>query len=261
MRSGILAALCFCWLLGQLGAAEAKRPTALFLIGEDEYDTQTTLPRFARVRLEPRGIRCQFVHAHDDRARGFPGIEALAEADLLVLSVRRRTLPVEQMEALRKYVASGKPIVAMRTSSHAFALREGEPPPGHAAWPEFDREVLGGHYTGHYGAKQPRGANTRVWSEANQADHPILQKVDWTAEKKAPFTSWLYKSAIVSEDVTVLAWGETLDEAVQEPVAWTNTPPGQRRFYTSLGHPDDFRQPAFEQLLTNAVVWSLSPAE
>jgi type 1 glutamine amidotransferase len=39
-----------------------------------------------------------------------------------------------------------------------------------------------------------------------------------------------------------------------EPVAWTNrTKWGGEVFYTSLGHPGDFRLPAFEQLLLGAV--------
>ena len=67
-----------------------SRPRAVFLIGEDEYKTETTLPAFARKELEPMGIRCTFIIADPKRPHDFPGIEALDDADLLVLSVRRR---------------------------------------------------------------------------------------------------------------------------------------------------------------------------
>ena len=66
------------------------RPRAVFLIGEDEYKTETTLPAFATKELEPLGVRCTFVIADPKTPHDFPGIEALNDADLLVLSVRRR---------------------------------------------------------------------------------------------------------------------------------------------------------------------------
>ena len=34
-----------------------NRPRAVFLIGEDEYKTETTLPAFAVKELEPLGVR------------------------------------------------------------------------------------------------------------------------------------------------------------------------------------------------------------
>jgi hypothetical protein len=45
---------------------------------------------------------------------------------------------------------------------------------------------------------------------------------------------------------------------VENPVAWTyQTLSGGRAFYTSMGHPDDFKVEAFQRLLLNAVFWSL----
>ena len=66
------------------------RPRAVFLIGEDEYKTEATLPAFAAKELEPLGVRCTFVIADPKTPHDFPGVEALDDADLLVLSVRRR---------------------------------------------------------------------------------------------------------------------------------------------------------------------------
>ena len=57
----------------------------------------------------------------------------------------------EQLDAIRAYVAAGKPVVGIRTASHAFCLRGKGPPEGRVAWPEFDRDVFGGNYTNHYG--------------------------------------------------------------------------------------------------------------
>ena len=65
------------------------RPRAVFMIGEDEYQTEKTLPAYANAELEPLGVRCTFVIADPKTPHDFKGIEALRDADLMVLSVRR----------------------------------------------------------------------------------------------------------------------------------------------------------------------------
>jgi len=37
----------------------------------------------------------------------------------------------------------------------------------------------------------------------------------------------------------------------------SNTAHGRRVFYTSLGSPDDFKQPFFRRLLLNGILWAL----
>ena len=78
------------------------------MIGEDEYKTETTLPAFAAKELEPLGVRCTFVIADPKSPHDFPGIEALDDADLLVLSVRRRAPKAEEMAIIRKYIDVGQ---------------------------------------------------------------------------------------------------------------------------------------------------------
>jgi hypothetical protein len=135
-----------------LWAADSK-PHILFMIGESEYDTKTTLPAFAKKELEPKGFQCSFAIAPSDTSNEFPGLEALRDADLLFISVRRRTPTIQEMALIRKHVAAGKPVVGIRTASHAFALRgkDVKVPEGHADWPTFDQDVLGGNYHDHYG--------------------------------------------------------------------------------------------------------------
>ena len=79
------------------------------MIGEDEYKTETTLPAFATKELEPLGMRCTFVIADPKSPHDFPGVEALDDADLLVLSVRRRAPTAAQMAIIRNYIEAGKP--------------------------------------------------------------------------------------------------------------------------------------------------------
>ena len=125
------------------------RPRAVFLIGEDEYKTETTLPAFAVKELEPLGVRCTMAIADPKSPHDFPGALALDDADLLVLSVRRRAPKADEMALIRRYIESGKPLVGIRTACHAFDTR-GKAPPGHVEWKSFDPDVLGGHYTGHH---------------------------------------------------------------------------------------------------------------
>ena len=139
-----------------------RRKHVAIVMSEDEYKTEQTLTQFAREYLQ-RDFRLSFFYADAHDMHLLPGIEQLAEADVALISVRRRALPKPQLDVFRKFVADGKPIVAIRTASHAFALRDGQPPAGHDVWPEFDRDVLGGNYQGHHDNQPGAGPPTRVW--------------------------------------------------------------------------------------------------
>jgi hypothetical protein len=254
----IIAGLC---CAAAAAVAEERPAKVLFLIGEDEYQTEKTLPAFAKEHLSEPKFHCEFVFAADDRTRGFPGIEKLENADLLVLSVRRRTLPKDQRAVLKHYLAAGKPLVAIRTASHAFALREGDPPAGHEVWPEFDREVLGCHYHNHHGNKGGSDPRTFVWVEPKAASHAALRGVEWKPGEEARVTSWLYKSEPLAKSCELLMWGRVEGREPKEPVTWVNTGNNRRVFYTSLGHPDDFSMKPFQQLLVSGIDWALGEAK
>jgi type 1 glutamine amidotransferase len=240
-------------------ASTPNAPAVVFVIGEDEYLTWETLPAFANAQLRPRHYNVQIVHQDPADKHRFPGIvQALSDADLLVLSVRRRALPEEQLDAIRAHLAAGKPLVAIRTSSHAFTVRGADQEalakdPERAEWTTFDAQVLGGNYTGHYGS----GLTTRVRSVPEAEGHPILEGLDLN-----DFTSVasLYRTSPLAEGTTMLLLGEIPGDRV-EPIAWTNAygPNRARVFYTSLGHLEDFKHPVFQQLLWNAIAWALAP--
>jgi len=152
-------------------------------------------------------------------------------------------------------VKSGRPLVGLRTASHAFCLREETPQPGLEEWPEFDRDVLGGNYHDHHGNDPETGPFTYVWIKPGMESHPVLAGVP-TGEFRVP--SWLYKTSPLAETATTLMMGRVGDRKPYEPVAWINTNVnGGRVFYTSLGHPDDFKIPAFRQLLLNGIFFAL----
>ena len=228
------------------------RPRIVFVVGEDEYETKTTLPAFANEELEPRGYRCTFVMADEaNNMHDFPEMPALDKADLMFLSVRRRAPKIEQVEIIKQYLASGKPLLGIRTASHAFEAK-GKFPPGHAELMNLDRDVLGGSYKGHHDNQLKVAVSAAPGSDKN----PLLEGV------ALPFPSGgsLYKNTPLGDYTTLLLIG-TIEGFPSEPVAWTRLAPSEGRqrrvFYTSLGHKDDFQQPGFRRLLVNAVQWAL----
>ncbi|MHC4503009.1 MAG: isochorismatase family protein, partial [Planctomycetota bacterium] len=103
------------------------RPRVVFLIGEREYATRSTLPAFARDCLETEGLGCTFVCALSDSDKkakhDFPGFGIVKAADLAFVSVRRRALEAGRLDRLRAHLDAGKPLVGVRTASHAFHTR------------------------------------------------------------------------------------------------------------------------------------------
>jgi type 1 glutamine amidotransferase len=175
----------------------------------------------------------------------------IGDADVILLSVRRRPLPQEQLDLFRAHLAAGKPLVGLRTASHAFHLRDKAPPEGLADWSDFDKTILGGNYTGHH--KNDIATSAEVAKGA--AVHPVLTGVP--GGEFQTFGS-LYQNTPLGGGCTVLLTGRAEGIAGPEPVAWTHTAPGGSKvFYTSLGHPEDFAIPAFRTLLRNAILWAV----
>lgn len=229
-------------------AAEAKHtPHVFFMIGETEYGTATTLPAFAKAELEPRGIRCTFSVLASPTDEEFPNFDTLKDADLLFVSVRRHAPPKAQMDLIRAHVAAGKPVVGIRTASHAFGKRKGET---EGAWENFDMEVLGGHYDNHYG----RGVTTFAKIVPEAASHPVLTGI---SPVEFPVPSHLYKYPTLAPTATRLIAARMEGRPEIEPVAWVNVNGDRRAFYTSMGAAEDFEVPQFRRLLLNGIHWAL----
>jgi type 1 glutamine amidotransferase len=230
---GILFALLFS--LGQICAAEG--PKIVFLAGEYEYDSKKSLPAFAANLRKDFAVETIVLQRPDDpKLETIPGLEALESADLAVFFIRRMTLPEEELNRIRKYVNSGRPIIGIRTASHAFQN-----------WKEFDHDVLGGNYQNHYGST----LKTTISILPEARNHPIVKAF-------SPFVSdgSLYRNTPLQTNTRPLLLG-TVEGHAPEPVAWTHQYRNARVFYTSLGHPNDFKQESFNTFLRNAIEWAL----
>jgi len=212
----------------------AERPLRLFILsGAKEYEANASCAALAERLRRRYGTRVTQVRS-TDKATRLPSLEGLDEADVLLVFLRRNTLPPDQLRTIQRWCEAGRPVVGVRTASHAFQN-----------WLAFDREVLGGNYQGHYGS----GPVARVRLVPEARGHPVLAGVE-------PFDSpySLYKNTPIAKDATLLATATAGGRT--EPVAWVRVHRGGRVFYTSLGGPKDFENPNFVRMLVNAVFWA-----
>ena len=234
--------------------AEDQRPRIVMVIAEDEYEANRTLPTLAREHLG-KDFRVAIVSANPENRNDLAGIAALKTADLAILFVRRRLLPADQLAHVRRYIDAGRPVLAIRTTSHGFCDSSGRVPPGKEAWPEFDQEVLGCRYEGGFGKAGAASPATWVHVLPEQKQHPILRGLPM---EKFLVRGSLYRHTVQSESAKTLVVGHLADRAKRQPVAWSNIHAGGGRvFYTSLGHPQDLDLPAVQQMLVNAIHWLL----
>jgi type 1 glutamine amidotransferase len=211
---------------------EKKVVKVCLVSGSVEYDSDQSLAKLQTYLEKNYPIQCSRAFRKTDT--DLPGLENLDSCDVMVLFTRRLQLKGEQLERVKKYCLSGKPLVGIRTASHAFQT-----------WLDLDKEVFGGNYKGHYNA----GPLCQVKIEDKAKGHPILKGVQ-------PFQSAgsLYRNTGLAKDVDILLTGSIPDHT--EPIAWTRLYQGGRIFYTSLGHQKDFEEESFLRLLGNSILWT-----
>ena len=212
----------------------AHAPLAIHMIsGSGEYKSEASLKEFAQ-HLEENYDVTVTASWGKDGVKELENLEALKDAELMLVFARRMKLGEEQMEIIRNHWQKGMPIVGIRTASHAFSREDND---------VFDLEVLGNNYQGHHGGEEVKVANV-----PRQKEHPVLAGV-------GPFTSTkLYKCGELPASTTVLQTGDI--GKANYPVTLVNEYKGGRVFYTSLGVPEDFQDANFRRLLTNAIFWT-----
>ena len=199
------------------------------LSGSFEYDSEDSLNILKPYLEENYPIKADMiVYASEDDD---PTLAALDDADVLLVFTRRLNADGESLKQFQDYCEQGRPIVGVRTASHAYQN-----------WLEFDKVVLGGDYQGHYG----HGPTVRV--EYLDPEHPIVDGISGLESYGS-----LYKNPSLSNDTSVILLGHTDEHS--EPVAWTRLHNGGRVCYTSLGHQKDFTLEPFLRFLGQAALW------
>ena len=227
----LFSALLCAVLLSGVSAADAPLKICM-LSASDEYKSDESLSAYKKYLEENFNVACS-IATGKEKGTELNGLDALGASDVLLVFTRRVTLPADQLEKIKKHCDAGKPVIGVRTASHAFQN-----------WLEFDKEVLGGNYKGHFGS----GLVTQVEIVEAAKDHPILAGV-----KTFTSPSSLYKNTGQSTAVTLLMTGKIPGN--QEPLTWTHEYKGGRIFYTSLGGPEDFKNENFIKMLNNSLAW------
>jgi type 1 glutamine amidotransferase len=243
--------------------AQKQPPLVVFVCGDHEYSGEETLPLLAAALEKYYGFRTKIVRSfpNQNTEKNIPGLDILEKADLAVFFLRWRLLPTEQVAYIEAYLKSGKPMMGLRTSTHAFNYSKEDPL---FTFNQFAEKAFGappgwgasGHT--HYGHK----SSTDATVIASKKILPILTGVDSNFHVR----SWLYK-VLPSYPVKGADWlimGKAVNPdkpAEDQPIAWTwKNEYKARVFFTTMGHPEDFAVEAFQRLLVNAIHWELGLA-
>jgi hypothetical protein len=235
----------------------------VFMIGEGEYKADEILLPLIKQLEEEFNFQVSVIYA--PRQGSIPDLELLDAADLLVLYIRFRQPPDEQIEILNQYFKSGKPAVALRTTSHAFWGFETKKTMSDVDNPEdlnriegpiiperlgWFPPIFGGNYLTH----PDHALGTKSIIPVTAIGHPILRGI-------SGFTDWGHGGTYISQPlentVSTLLLGKTGDLPA-DPIAWTNTyTPNSKLFYTCLGTSENLNHPSFKTLVFNAIFWGL----
>lgn len=252
----------------------------VFLTGDEEYRSEEGLPQLAKILAERHGFKCTVLFAINPTNgaidpnfnKSLPGAEALDSADVIIMLVSYREWPDAQMKHFVDAFRAGKPIVALRTSTHAFSYATGSKSPyaryswNSTSWPGgFGKQVLGETWVSHHGAHKKEA--TRGVIEPMAKNDPILRGVNDI------FCTTDVYTANPPGDVNVLVRGEVLSgmhptdapvtgakNSPMQPVAWTRLYRNEagntnRIFCTTMGAATDLQNEGLRRMLVNAVYW------
>ena len=277
------------WLVLPGGEGPGKGKNIVLVSGDEEYRSEEALPQLAKILAKRHGFSCTVLFAIDrkddsinpNQRDNIPGLEALDKADLMILFTRYRDLPDDQMKHIVDYVESGRPVVGMRTATHAFKLSSktyarfssGSKEPG---WDGgFGRQVLGEDWITHLGPNHK--TSTHGVPVKGEENSPLLRGVKegdlWAASGE-------YAVRLpMQADCKPLVLGQVLDaekpdakpvEGKQNdplmPVAWTKVSTRDdgkktRAFCTTMGAGPDLVSEGVRRLIVNAAYWAVGMEE
>jgi len=268
------------WVIydGYEGVGNSKH--IVFVSGDEEYRSEEALPMLAKIMAVHHGFRCTVLFAIDPETgvidpsaqTNIPGLHHLRNADMMVLMTRFRELPDEDMKHIVDHTNAGKPVLGLRTATHAFKYSRNKDSP-YAEYScdsksfegGYGRQVLGEtwvNHHGHHGRESTRG----VINEAN-GSHPVLKGVEnmWCP-------SDVYQVTELTGEPTVLVDGQVLTgmdptdvpnpDKTTMPVAWVKNYTGEtgntsRVFCSTMGSAVDLANEGIRRLIVNGCFWCM----
>jgi hypothetical protein len=264
------------------GNGPGRGKSVVLISGDEEYRSEEGLVQLARILAQHHGFDCTVLFAIDPKTGqieptvtdNIPGTEALDRADLLIIATRFRNLPESQMRPIVEYLKAGKPVIGLRTATHAFNIPAGKPfatfshnskEPGWEGG--FGRLVLGETWINHHGSHGKE--STRGLIAPGAESDPLVRGI-------APGSIWgptdVYTVRLpLPGDSQPIVLGQVLTGMKPDdpplpgpkndpmmPVAWTHTytlPDGGqsgKAFATTMGSSVDLQSEGLRRLLVNA---------
>jgi len=271
------------WVVYKGGEGPGQGNNVVLISGDEEYRSEEGLPQLAKILATRHGFKCTVLFAigkdgtiDPDRSDHIPGLQSLRSADLMIIATRFRDLPDDQMKEIVDYVESGRPIIGMRTATHAFDLKTSQTYQQYSwnskVWDGgFGRQVLGETWIdhhGHHGKQSTRGVIAK-----GQEKHPILRGIH-DGEIWGPTDVYEVRLPLPGNSQPLIL-GQVL-EGMQPtdppaagkqndpmmPVAWVKSYTGKeghaaRVFTTTMGAAQDLQNAGLRRLIVNACFWAV----
>lgn len=244
--------------------------------GDEEYRSEEALTQLGRILARHHGFKCTVLFAigkdgliEPTVLDNIPGLEALKSADLMIIATRFRNLPDDQMRHIAEYIDAGRPVMGLRTATHAFNIPKARK---YASWSHnkdggFGRRILGETWVSHHG--HHAFESTRGVIAPGMEQNPIVRGCEdiwgptdvYTVHLPLPGDS---RPLVVGQVLTGMkptdgpVSGKKNDPMM--PIAWTKTYKGAkdqtgRVFTTTMGAANDLSSEGVRRLLVNAAYW------
>lgn len=267
---------------GKSGPGQGKH--VVLLAADDEYRSEESMPMMAKILSERYGFKTTVLFAIEPESgnvvpnyqNNIPNLQALESADLMIMLIRFRELPDEQTKYIEDFVLAGKPIIALRTSTHPFAYQK-DLSSRYAKWDwkskvagwerGFGQKIFGETWVAHHGIHGTEGTRALISGPDSNADHPVLRGV---TDIWGPSDVYTIKN--LPESAHVLVYGQStqtlspdsapnLDKSIM-PIAWTipyqlEGGKAGTAFVSTMGASLDFQSEDLRRLVSNATFWLL----
>ncbi len=274
------------WIVfeGKDGLGKGKH--IVLIAGDDEYRSEEALPQLGKILATHHGFKCTVLFSQNasgvitpEEHHNIPGMESLKTADLAILGLRFRNLPDEQMEHFVNYIEAGKPVIGLRTSTHAFDIGDKNRKFYKYHWQSnvagyeqgFGRQVLGETWISHHGGHGSQA--TRGMFAKGQEKNPLLKGIN-DGEIFGPTDVYGVRLPLPGDSLPIVM-GQVVEgmkpsdppakgpkNEPMMPVAWTKSYKGtegktSRVFCTTMGAATDLENEPLRRLLVNACFWAL----
>jgi mono/diheme cytochrome c family protein/glucose/arabinose dehydrogenase len=265
---------------GKDGPGKGKK--IALVAGDDEYRSEEGLPMLGKILSQRLGFDCTVIFPAGPDGIIKPGDKvlisnagAMERADAIIMLTRFRRWNPEALQKFDTAFQRGVPIIALRTSTHAFDIGDKSSPWHKWTWNGnvegwkggFGKQVLGETWVAHHGAHAKEGCRGII-EEANK-DHPILRGVTDVFADSDVYT------ANPPADAVVLMRGQVTDSLKpdskpvegkknnpMQPVVWTREYKHEngnvsRIVTNTMGAATDLQSEGLRRLIVNSVFWGL----